>query len=306
VLAQRLKPGDKLGVVAPSSPVTPETEALLQNGISYLGALGLHVVVGRHVHSTALGYCASPEEKAADINEMFADHSISGIICAQGGATSNASLSHLSWSMIQANPKVFMGMSDITVLLNAIYAETALVTFHGADLMWGFGRNPSEYDRDGFVRTLMEGRPAAIAPSGERGTIRGGRGEGVALGGNLGCFLKLAGTPFFPDTDGAILFLEAADISSEACDHMFHQLKHMGVFDKVHGVVVGYVDGLQREADSMQMEAVLRRVSAEYRFPILKVSDFGHNCPNTVVPIGARVRVDADEQTIAQVEPFVA
>ena len=306
MLAQRLKPGDKLGIVAPSSSVTPETEALLQNGVSYLDALGFHMVVGRHVHSTALGSCASPEEKAEDINEMFADPSISGIICAQGGATSNACLTHLSWSTIQANPKVFMGMSDITVLLNAIHAKTTLVTFHGTDLMWGFGRNPSEYDRDGFVRTLMEGRPALVAPNGERRTIRGGRCEGVALGGNLRCFLKLAGTPFFPDTDGAILFLEAADISSETCDHMFHQLKHMGVFGKVHGVVVGHVDGLQTAADSIQMEDVLQRVSAEYRFPILKVSDFGHNCPNTVVPIGARVSVDADGQTIAQTGPFVA
>lgn len=306
MIAQRLRQGGKLGIVAPSTPVAPETEAQLEKGISYLEELGFQVVIGRHVRSTTLGYCASPEEKAEDINAMFADAAIDGIICAQGGATANACLSHLSWSTIRAHPKVFMGISDITVLLNAIHAQTGLVTFHGNDVMWGYGRNPPDYDREAFVRTLIDARPATIEANGERQTIRGGSGEGVALGGNLGCLLKLAGTPFFPETDGAILFFEALDVSSETCDHLFHQLEQMGAFEKLSGAVVGHVDGLQGKVGATQMEEVLRRVTADHGFPILKVDDFGHNCPNTILPIGARVRLDADRQTIEEVEPFLA
>lgn len=298
MLAHRLKRGDRLGVVAPSSPVTPETEAQLERGVAFLNGLGLRVVLGRHLRSATLGYCASPEEKAADINEMFADTSIAGIICAQGGATANACLPHLSWPTIAAHPKVFIGMSDVTVLLNAIHAETGLVTFHGSDLMWGFGRAPSEYDQAEFVQTLVAGHAGEVPANGERRAVRSGTCEGIALGGNLRCFLKLAGTPYMPDAHGAVLFLEVADVSSEECDYWLHQLRQMGVFDKVSGVVVGHVDGFDDRTGSVPLEEVLRRVTSDFSFPILKVSDFGHNCPNAVLPIGAIVRVDADERRI--------
>ena len=296
MLASRLKQGDRLGVVAPSSPVTPDTDDQFARGVSYLEGLGFEVVAGRHVRSTTLGYCASPQEKAADITAMFADDSIAGIICAQGGATANACLPFLSWSTVRAHPKVFMGISDITVLLNAFYAATGLVTFHGNDLLWGFGRHPTDYDRDAFVRTLMDGRPGTIEPNGERRTVRAGSGEGVALGGNLRCLLKLAGTPYWPDTAGAVLFLEAVDVTSETCDCMVRQLGQMGVFETLNGVVVGHVDGLQQDAGARQLEDVLLTATAGHGFPILKVDDFGHNCPNAVLPIGARVRVDADHR----------
>ena len=306
LLAKRLRRGDRLGIVAPSSPVTADTDDQFARGVAYLEGLGFDVVVGEHVRSRTLGYCASPVAKAADINAMFADGSIAGIVCAQGGATANACLSHLSWPTIRANPKVFMGISDITVLLNAIHAATGLVTFHGNDLLWGLGRHPADYDRNALVRTLVNGRPGTIEPNGERRTIRAGNSEGVALGGNLRCLLKLAGTPYWPDTAGAILFLEAVDVTSETCDCMVRQLEQMGVFETLNGVVVGHVDGLQQDSGSRQLEEVLQAASAGRSFPILKVDDFGHNCPNAVLPIGARVRVDADRQTIEQVEPFIA
>lgn len=79
----------------------------------------------------------------------------------------------------------------------------------------------------------------------------------------------------------------------------------MGVFEKIKGALVGHVDGLQGKVGVAQMEEVLRRVTADHGFPILKVDDFGHNCPNTILPIGARVRLDADRQTIEEVEPFL-
>ena len=306
MLARRLKSGDTLGVVASSSPVTPETDDQFERGVAYLEGLGFEVVAGEHVRSRTLGYSASPEEKAADVNAMFADCSIAGIICAQGGTTANACLPRLSWPTIRANPKVFMGLSDITVLLNAIYAATGLVTFHGNDLLWGFGRNPTDYDRNAILQTLTEGRLRAVDPNGKRQTIRGGDGEGIALGGNLRCLLKLAGTPFLPRTAGAILFLEAVDVTSESCDCMVRQLQQMGVLEALNGAVVGHVDGLQEKIGATQLEEVLLAVTAPCGFPILKVDDFGHNCPNAVLPIGARVRIDADRKTIRLVEPFVA
>jgi muramoyltetrapeptide carboxypeptidase len=307
ILPPRLRPGDRLGIVSPSSPVGPELEAQREHGKAFLQGLGFEIVPGRHIRSTSWGYTASPAEKVEDIRAMFADDSIRAIICSQGGATANVCLPFLDWDLVRTHPKIFLGISDITVLLNAIYQKTGLVTFHGNDLLWGFGRTPADYDRQEFWDRLVEGRIGLIPPSRARRTIRAGKAEGTLLGGNLPCLLKLAGTPYFPDFTGAIFFVEAIGITPEACDHLFQQLKQMGVFDKIRGIMVGYIDGLQNnEKAPLQMEEVLLRVTDEYDFPILKTDDFGHNCPNTTLPVGGRVRLDADTCTIEILEPCVA
>ena len=203
--------GDKVGIVSPSSLVPGSTDQQFRSGIAYLEALGFEVVTGRHALSTDWGYSASPLEKASDIHQMFSDPSIRAIICSQGGATANACLPYLDWEFIRENPKIFLGISDITVLLNAIYHRTGLVTFHGNDLMWGFGRHPTLYDRSEFVRWLVDGANGEVQPNAR-----------------------------------------------------------------------------------MQMEDILLRVSEGNNFPILKTNDFGHNCPNTVLPVGAIARLEAD------------
>jgi muramoyltetrapeptide carboxypeptidase len=136
--------------------------------------------------------------------------------------------------------------------------------------------------------------------------VRGGVAEGRLLGGNLNCLMKLAGTPYFPDFTEAILFLEAVNIKPEGCDFLFQQLKQMGVFGKIRGALVGFIDGLQNDAEAlMQMEDVLLRVTEEFDFPILKCDDFGHNCPSTILPVGGLVRVDADGLTVEVLEKCV-
>lgn len=306
ILPKRLKTGDTIGIVSPSTPVPGPGNEQFKNGIAFLEGLGFKVTLGEHIFSTSWGYTTSPKEKAADINRMFADRSIQAILCSQGGATANACLPYLNWEVIRANPKIFLGISDITVLLNAIYHKTGLVTFHGNDLMWGFGRNPAAYDRQEFSTWLMEGASGEIKPNGERRTIRSGMAEGKLLGGNLNCLMKLAGTPYFPDFSGSLLLLEALNISTEDCDCYFQQLRQAGVFDQINGAAVGYIDGLQNDGQAlMQMEAVLLRVSEEYNFPILKMNDFGHNCPNTVLPVGATARLDADQCSLQILKPCV-
>lgn len=306
MLPAALRHGDTIGIVAPSSPVTGAERGQLERGMACLQRMGFAVRLGEHLRSTTLGYAAAPLEKAADIKAMFADDSIAAVLCAQGGDTANACLPYLDWNLIRAHPKIFMGISDITVLLNALCARAGLVTFHGDDLLWGLGRDQAPYMLEEFVERLVAGRIGPVRAGGPRATIRGGAAEGVLLGGNLPGLLKLAGTPYFPDFSGAILFVEAIDITPARCDHAFTQLKQMGVFARVRGAIVGYVDGLEDRPDQpLQMADVLAVVTAEYEFPILKVHDFGHNCPNTVLPVGGRVRVDADRQTYEIVEACV-
>jgi len=305
MLAPKLSPGDTLGVVSPSTPVEPGNPQLA-NGMRFLEGLGFKVLLGEHVFSNSLGYAASPTEKAADLMGMFGDPAVKAIICSQGGDTANASLPYLDWQVLADNPKVFLGISDITVLLNAIYAKTGLVTFHGNDVMWGFGRHPTAYDRQEFLARLVDGKIGKVNAAGPRKAIRSGRAEGRLLGGNLRCLLKLAGTPYFPDFSGAILFIESLGFEPAGCDYMFRQLQQMGIFDQVAGVIVGYIDGVDNLPDApLHMEDVLMNVASDYRFPILKANDFGHNCPNTTLPVGARVRMDAEAGEIEILEACV-
>jgi muramoyltetrapeptide carboxypeptidase len=304
MLGNRLSPGDIIGIVSPSTPVEQESRQL-KNGIRFLISMGFGVVLSKNVFANSLGYAASPTEKAADLMELFGKPAVKAIICSQGGDTANACLPYLDWQVIRDHPKIFLGISDITVLLNAIYAKTGLVTFHGNDVMWGFGRHPTAYDRQEFLDRLVEGKIGRVsaAAAGSRSAIRSGRAEGRLLGGNLRCLLKLAGTPYFPDFDGAVLFVESLGFEPPACDCMFRQLQQMGVFDQIRGVIVGYIDGVDNLPEAtLHMEDVLLNVTQDYHFPILKANDFGHNTPNTTLPVGARVRMDANEREIEIVE----
>jgi muramoyltetrapeptide carboxypeptidase len=168
--------------------------------------------------------------------------------------------------------------------------------------MWGFGRKPDKYDEAEFLSRLMYAQIREIPPNRERKTIRQGVAEGKLFGGNLRCLLNLTGTPYFPDSTDGILFVEALDIIPDQCDYMFHHLKQIDIFDHIRGAVVGYVDGLQRNHASIQMEDDLLNVTAECVFPILKVNDFGHNCSNTILPVGGQVRIDANKQIIEILE----
>ena len=306
MLANRLQPGDTIGIAAPSNPVSAENEQF-RAGVACLERMGFRVALAPNVFSHSQGYCASPQEKAADLNQLFGDPSVRAILCAQGGDTSNACLPYLDWELIARSPKIFSGISDITVLLNALYARTGLVTFHGNDVMWGLGRTPTAYDLDELKARLVEGRIGPIPPVRPRITARPGVAEGRLLGGNLPCLRKLIGTPYWPDFTGAILFLECMGWDVPAVDSQLHQLRQLGVFEQVRGVLLGFITGLDDDpAAQVPFEEVLLNViGADTPLPVLKMFDFGHNCPNTVLPVGARVRMDAGKGEVEILEDVV-
>lgn len=299
----RLRLGDVIGIVAPSTPIDNALRTQVDQGASFLRELGFEVRFASHVEARTLGYAASGAEKAADLHALFADPDVKAIMCAQGGVTANASLGFLDWDLIREHPKPFIGISDITVLLNAITTRTGLITYHGDDLMWGFGRGTTDYNRSEFLSILVEGRVGLVPANRSRTTLRGGSAEGRLCGGNLTCLLKLAGTPSWPALEGSILFLEDIDLTPDRCDCELTQLLHMGVFDQVSGVLIGHIDGQDGSAvPGHTLGEMLRRLTPQHRFPILKTEDFGHNCPNTVLPVGVMARLDADEQTLMLLE----
>jgi muramoyltetrapeptide carboxypeptidase len=305
ILAKTLRKGDTIGIISPSMPLVLEEEEQFNKGVEYFKRLGFNIKLGKYIRSDKLGYGATPEEKAEDLNEMFADKKVKAVICSQGGITCNNCLDVIDWECIRDNPKIFLGISDITVLLNSIYKKTGLITFHGNDVVWGYGRSCEEYENKELISRLIDGKTGEITARKERLSIRNGIAEGKLLGGNLRCLLKLAGTEYFPDFSDSILFLEDIGVSPAECDSNLYHLKQMGVFDKVKGVVIGYIDGMDNSDATPKLEGILKRITTEYSFPILKIYELGHNCQNAILPVGAKVKINAQEKSVSITESYL-
>lgn len=300
MISNKLEAGQKIGILSPSDPIENLENKQFNDGIQFLEKLGFKIIKGKHLNPK------SPQEKAEDLHYLFSNKEVDAIICSQGGDSAEEVLPHINWEIIKDNPKIFLGISDITVLLNSIYHKTGLITFHGNDIKYGFGRNPSDYDKKEFVERLIEGKIGEINPNRESKKIREGKAKGKLLGGNIRCLLKLADTEFWPNFEDSILILEAYHLTEENCLKYFKKLKELGVFDKIKGVVVGFIYGMQVEnPKSKQMENILLDFTKDYDFPILKVNNFGHNCPNTTLPIGCQVELNADDKKIVILEKCV-
>jgi len=295
----KLNAGDTIGVVSPSEPIeNPETDEQFKSGIKLLETLGFKIKLGRFLASK------NPKEKAEDITKMLKDSEVKEIIASQGGETANALLPFLDYTTIKENPKIFIGISDITVILNAINKKTGLITFHGNDVKWGFGRKTTDYDKQEFLNTLCKSEEREILSNSERKIIREGKATGKLIGGNLSCILKLAGTEYFPEFKDSILFLEEYKPTTEEAEYRLNQLKQIGVFNKIKGIIVGHIEDMKK-SDEREFEEILLELTKEYNFPILKTNDFGHNCPNTVIPLGIKAEIDCRNKTIKLLESSV-
>jgi muramoyltetrapeptide carboxypeptidase len=298
LLANRLKKGDTIGIVSSSNPISSLEDEGFNKGLENLRKQGFNVVVGKNICSQV------PKERASDINLFFEDKTIDAIFSSEGGDTTQDTLPFVDFDIIKNNPKIFVGFSDNTVYNNAIYAKTGLIAFQGNDVRQGFGLQLSDYGVSEFEVRLIRGELGEIPANGERKTIVEGVAEGTLLGGNLRCLLKLKNTDMFPDFQNAILMLEAYHLSPEKCRILFSELDALKVFDKISGVIIGHVFGMQIEhPEDEQMEEIILEFVKDK--PILKCEDFGHKTPNATLPVGAKVRMDATNKKLEIVEDFL-
>lgn len=313
LLANSLKPGDTIGIIAPSNPITEDRKDLLNNAVKKFESLGLKVLYSKNCFNIdKYGVSGGePQERADDLNEMFSNPDIKAIYCAHGGDTANQILSLIDYDSIKQNPKLFLGMSDIDVLHLAINTKTNLVVFNAADPKSGRGRDLDYYYTWSNFKERIINKSKEIDSSSDRICVREGVAEGRLLGCNVSSILKLAGTKYFPDFTDAVLVLESYRETPKSLIRKITQLKELGVFDKISGIIIGYIYGFQDEEIVKQndvdinYEEIVFDLTKEYAFPILKTNDFGHCCPNAFLPIGARVKLDATNKTIEILEDFL-
>lgn len=301
MVADKLNFGDTIGVIAPSEPITQESNKYMQNGIKIFEDMGFKIKLPNNIYKNTYGYSATPEEKASDINEMFSDKEVKAIISAIGGDNSFNCLGLIDYENIKKNPKIICGYSDATNYLNAIYTKTGLITYHHAEMV-DLGRKPEkDFQLKQFKKVLVDGKLGEIDKNKSYKSLQKGVAEGIIVGGNVPSMVTLLNTEYFPDLTDKILFLEVFSRSTDfaLADRYLGVLKYHGVFDKIKGLWIGHYHA---DSEDMKIEDVFMRNLKDYDFPIIKCDDFGHDCENIVIPIGAKVRLDAENCKVTIIE----
>lgn len=299
---KRLAAGDTVGLVLPASATFEAEDLVIAR--EQLEAIGFKVVFAPHAYDRHGYFAGRDRDRADDLNRMFADDRIAGIVCYTGGWGSPRVLPYLDYDLIARKPKVLIGYSDITALLNAIHQRTGLVTFHGP--VGGSTIDP--YSLENFRKTVMSPEPAGLlgAPP-KRPTdlvdrvnrvlrLRPGKASGHLAGGNLTLLASLMGTPYEIDTAGAILFAE--DIREEVyrIDRMLTQLALGGKFDDMAGFAFGRCT--ECRGTTFSLEDVLRDRFGSGSKPAVSGLSFGHIEQKLTLPIGVRATLDADAGTL--------
>ncbi|ELQ13027.1 muramoyltetrapeptide carboxypeptidase [Pseudomonas fluorescens BRIP34879] len=289
-----LRPEGTIALIAPAGPAALDVEKAEQwmRNRGY----GLRIYPGVYERD---GYLAgSDKTRLADLHSAFADPDIDAIFCLRGGYGTPRLLDSLDFGLLRANPKPFVGYSDITALHLAINRYAGFVTFHGpmlnADLL-GDKQPPTESSLFSLLRgQLGAGGELAHPVAFPLTTLEPGIARGRLQGGNLSMIAAVMGTPFEIDAQGIILFIEDVNEPIYRIDRLLTHLRLAGKLAQVAGVLVGDVAGV----DSMALERLLKQTFAPLGVPVLSGWRSGHCDPNLTLPLGALVRLDAGEQRV--------
>lgn len=309
LLAEVLRPGDQAGLITPATYVSdPDSIALAIRTVEYFG---LKWRLGRNVRKRD-GYLGGDiRERAGDLHEMFRDPGIRAVICVRGGYGSAALLDHLDYALIRANPKVFLGYSDITALHIGIHKMTGLVTFHGPMTLADF----TGYTQEHFRAALFETKPLGVLtnpqesnrlrPNHTLRAIRPGKARGRLLGGNLTLITSTLGTPYEIDARGRILFLEDVGEEPYRIDRMLTQLHLAGKLQQAAGIIWGECLGCAPRKYEPSFESsfstgeVVERILGSLQIPVLSGLTIGHTSDQLTLPEGVTATLDASAGTLA-------
>ncbi len=317
-----LKKGDEIRVIAPSRSMNILSDDTINNAITVLENMGLKVTFGKKVMEYDEDYgCASIEERIQDLHEAFLDKDVKGIFTVIGGYNINQLLKYIDYKIIENNPKVLCGFSDITALQNAIYVKTNMITFSGPHFSTFGMKKGLEYTVENMKKMILTDMPVEITSSEEYSDdpwfieqenrkfiknegmkiINQGIAEGRILGGNLGAFNLLQGTQFMPDISESILFLEDEDLCGDVFlqkfDRSLQSLIQLPNFHKVKGIILGRAQ-VKCNMDNAKWEKLIKTKKELNNIPIIVGVDFGHTTPIFTFPIGGKCRIIATDNEI--------
>ncbi len=319
IVPAKLQKGDEVRIVAPARSFKIIGQDSRECAAKRFADMGLKVTFGKYMASEEMDLMGSSsvEHRVFDMMEAFKDKNVKAIFTIIGGANSNQILPYLDYEVIKNNPKIFCGFSDITALLNAIYAKTGMITFHGPHYSSIGCIKGSEYTLENLQNMLMGAQKGELLPSKEWSddpwfidqndrhfiknegwwVINPGQAKGTIIGGNIGTFDLLLGTSFRPKFEkDTILFIEDCFTSAGdagAFDRHLQALMYQDDFKNVAGIVVGRFQKAS-EVSREKLEFILNKPELKH-LPIIANVDFGHTTPLTTFPIGGTATINGDK-----------
>jgi muramoyltetrapeptide carboxypeptidase len=296
-----LRPGDTVGVVATSAAVERE---YLERGVGVLASMGYRVKVSEHALDRVGIFAGNDHDRANELNAFFTDPSINAIFSARGGYGCGRLLPLVNFDAIARAPKIFLGFSDATFMLNAIVDRAATVAFHGPMVAMDLANGLTPRSLDHLERLLSgETREFELEA---REVVRPGTAEGELIGGCLSVVVAMLATAFAPRFVGRILFLEDTGEKAYRVDRMLVQLRQAGVFERVAGVVFGAIRPFDGSANECARIAdFVAEQTAGVSCPVLFGIEAGHGTENLTLPLGVRASLESSRRRLLITEPAV-
>lgn len=296
IILPSLQKGHTIGVCATSSAIEEQD---LKTAQTFMEAQGykvfLHPQATKRLHQSA----GTSQEKVDALHDLFQNPDIDAIFCARGGNRASTLLPLLDFNLIKQNPKILLGYSDVTALLNAIYKQSGVTGFHGPL----FRELPNHPDFDQMIGVLS-GTTTQMDLSGCEILLRGApdTASGTLLGGNLSLFQGLIGTPYIPDTTGAILLLEDTGDHLSRYDRMFCHLKNAGILTQLSALIIGDFTDIQDNTArpfGFTLKDVILEHMAGLDIPVLTNAPFGHDARLQTLPIGTTGKLCLKTSTLS-------
>ncbi|MFZ4712557.1 MAG: S66 peptidase family protein [Bacteriovoracaceae bacterium] len=323
---KKLQVGQNIGIIALSTPATLKKE-MRERAYSKIRELfGFNIIEAPNLDTVTAHTAGTIKDRTKSLHDFFKRKDIHAIMSFWGGFNTHQILEYLDYDLIKKNPKILIGYSDTTTLLSAIHHKTGLITFNGPAVIT-FAKPILPFETlETFTALLMKGLENYTYPVSKKfsdnqwwtedkmyfdqneglKTFSKGKAAGTIVGGNIGTLLLLAGTPYWPNMKGKILFVEDDEAENpKTIDRFFTQLRHMGVFKQIKGMVVGRFSRSVGFSESDSLHMILKDALKGYKFPVITEFDMGHTDPVATIPIGAKVEIDATKLSIKILESVV-
>ena len=279
-----LNNNDKIALVVCSNGKNIEDKDRLGKLESILVEMGLVPIFTKYIYRDKIGRGAKAQVRAEELMSFYKNKEIKAIFDISGGDIANEVLDYLDYDVIKRNYKPFFGYSDLTTVLNALGSQTNEMNF----LYQILNIIESTVIRDSFENTFMKNEQTLLDVKWK--FLQGSSIEGEMIGGNIRCFLKLAGTKYFPEVENKVLFIEGLGTSIEGLVTHLAQLKQIGVFDKISGLLIGTFTKIEKEISVEELFELIQEYIPS-SLAVAKTHEVGHAKDSKILKIGEMMNI---------------
>ena len=273
----------KAAITACSNAQHPQNRPQIEELIAYLQSIGIESKLSSCIFSENSVFSGTPQERGASLMEMFKDPEVEEIYDISGGDVANQILDELDYELIAASKATFWGYSDLTTVINAIYTVT------GKESVLYQVKNMVRGNHTALQCERFHNRTELFTPTFT--FVQKSSMKGVVVGGNIRCFLKLAGTRYFPDLTGKVLLLESLGGEVPQMSTYLAQLKQIGAFDKVNGILLGTFTTMEQNRCLPDIVTLVKEVCGP-EMPIARTPEIGHGDDSKAIVIGREIGIN--------------